>query len=382
MVHLRDMAGLYIHIPFCRKICSYCDFYKTTQSSYLPDFLRALDHELNERVSYLAGEKLETVYLGGGTPSLIPVGQLEKLFMAIERNHPLTSDCEITLEANPDDLRAGYLQDLHNHTPINRLSIGIQSFHEGDLKLLNRRHTAQQAVECVDQARHAGFGNITVDLIYGLPDMNSQSWQENLDIVFSLGVQHLSAYHLTIEPNTALARMKSRGLVNLPGDDQSSEQFILLHKTALEHDFMHYEISNLAREGFMSQHNCNYWKQKKYLGLGPSAHSYDLVSRQWNISNIHQYIACIADGKPYAESERLDLKTKYNEYLMLSLRTVWGIKADVIRDEFGASYVTILEENLRTMLSPDWFIRQGSSIRLTPAGWMVSDYIVSRLMMA
>jgi oxygen-independent coproporphyrinogen-3 oxidase len=220
------MAGLYIHVPFCRKICSYCDFYKTTATSLVPDYLSALDSEMTERAAYLEGESLETIYFGGGTPSLIPVAGLQKIFERIYKNFRLAPDCEITIEANPDDLSSTYLQVLRRSTPVNRLSVGIQSFSDHDLNLLNRRHNAKQALQSIKDARNAGFRNITIDLIYGLPDMDLSAWRANLEIAFLLDVQHLSAYHLTIEPNTALSRMTSRGLIHLPEEGDSADQFL------------------------------------------------------------------------------------------------------------------------------------------------------------
>jgi oxygen-independent coproporphyrinogen-3 oxidase len=220
---------------------------------------------------------------------------------------------------------------------------------------------------------------MTIDLIYGLPDMDIAAWKANLETAFLLDVQHLSAYHLTIEPHTALARMTAKGLIHLPGEGESAGQFMLLNKLAGEHGFVHYEISNLAKAGYMSQHNSNYWKQKKYLGLGPSAHSFNLVSRQWNVSNIKTYIEAISNGKSCSESEVLDATARFNEYLMLSLRTERGISMDHILGEFGQQVADDLEKNFRSMQSSDWISRQGDRIKLTPEGWMVSDYIVGRL---
>jgi oxygen-independent coproporphyrinogen III oxidase len=374
------MSGLYIHIPFCRKICSYCDFYKTTATSLMPDYLFALETELEERASYLEGESLETIYFGGGTPSLIPMGGLQKIFEKITEKFSLAPGCEITIEANPDDLSSSYLHELHHSSPVNRLSVGIQSFHDHDLKLLNRRHNAKQALQSIEDAGKAGFTNITIDLIYGLPDLDLPAWRSNLEIAFSLDIQHLSAYHLTIEPNTAMARMTSRGLIHLPEEGESAEQFLLLNKLARENGFEHYEISNLAKKGYRSQHNSNYWKQKKYLGLGPSAHSFNLVSRQWNVSNLRKYIEALTSGTLYSESEILDEETRFNEYLMLSLRTNRGISLSHIIQQFGQGVADSLETKIRTFGSGDWIRKEDDCIRLTEAGWMVSDYIVSRLM--
>jgi len=278
---------------------------------------------------------------------LIPLGGLQRIFGKISENFSLSPGCEITIEANPDDLSRHYLQELHHSSPVNRISVGIQSFRDHDLKLLNRRHDSKQALQCIEDAKNAGFANITIDLIYGLPDMDLPAWKSNLEMAFSLGIQHLSAYHLTIEPNTALARMTSRGLIHLPEEGSSSEQFVLLNKMARLNGFEHYEISNLAKEGYMSQHNSNYWRQKKYLGLGPSAHSFNLHSRQWNVSSIRKYIDSIAEGSSCFESEILDEKTKFNEYLMLSLRTNHGISLNHIVQEFGQEVADLLKKKVR-----------------------------------
>jgi len=335
---------------------------------------------MTERASYLEGDTLQTIYFGGGTPSLLSVSELQKIFERISKYFALASDCEITIESNPDDLSSTYLQELRKSTPVNRLSVGVQSFQDDDLKLLNRRHSAKQAVQSIAEARNAGFDNITIDLIYGLPDMDLTTWRSNLEIAFSLDVKHLSAYHLTIEPNTALARLTSRGLIHLPEEGDSSDQFLLLNSLAPQHGFVHYEISNLAKSGYMSQHNSNYWKQKKYLGLGPSAHSFNLVSRQWNVSDIRKYIGALSTGTTYSESEMLDEKTRFNEYLMLSLRTDRGVHMDHIVLEFGQEFADSLEKNIRLMQSPEWIRQQNDCIQLTTTGWMVSDFIVSRLM--
>jgi oxygen-independent coproporphyrinogen III oxidase len=346
----------------------------------MPDYLSALHTEMKDRAPYLGGESLETIYFGGGTPSLIPVDELQLIIEGIYANFRVAPGCEITLEANPDDLTPAYLKALYGSTPVNRLSVGIQSFSDHDLKLLNRRHNARQALQSIDDARTAGFRNLTIDLIYGLPDMDLPAWKLNLEMAFQLNVQHLSAYHLTIEPNTAMARMTSGGLIQLPEEGTSSDQFLLLHKMAAEHGFVHYEISNLATDGFLSQHNSNYWRQKKYLGLGPSAHSFNLVSRQWNVNHLRKYIDAVLQGTEYSGSEILDEKTRFNEYLMLSLRTDRGISMRYIKREFGQPVADSLAKNIRSIGSAEWITQHDDCIRLTTAGWMVSDYIVSRLM--
>jgi len=375
------MAGIYIHIPFCKKICSYCDFFKKTTLSLLPDYLTAIEREMADRSAYLGGETVETIYIGGGTPSVLSTDQLERIFSIILRYYKIGSGYEITLEANPDDLTRDYLSALSGSTPINRLSIGIQSFHDDDLKMLNRRHNALQAERCIDLARDAGFRNISIDLIYGLPGLSTSAWKENLDIAFTLDVPHISAYHLTLGPGTALTRMHDRGLIRIPEEEESARQFFMLNRIAGERGFVHYEISNLAREGFLSRHNSNYWLGKKYLGLGPSAHSFDLVSRQWNVSNLPKYFEALLQGGSYYSSEDLDIKSRYNEYLMLSLRTCQGVSIPVTSREFGEKYTRLFEHRITPLLQTEWMIRNDDTIILTPAGWLVSDYIVSRLLL-
>jgi len=374
------MAGLYIHIPFCRKVCTYCDFYKTTAISGIPPFLEALEKEMALRSGYLHGASLSTVYLGGGTPSLLDREALVRLFARISQHFTLETGCEITLEANPDDLSPSWLSDLHRYTPVNRLSIGIQSFSDSDLALLGRRHTAAQAVHAIEDAQRAGFTNLTADLIYGLPDMEPAHWEAGLRQVFSMGIRHLSAYHLTIEPGTALARMHGKGLLRLPPEDKSRTMFRLLHNMAQEQGFLHYEISNLALEGFHSRHNSNYWNQQPYLGLGPSAHSFDLESRRWNVARVSSYVEALQEGKPFFEAEQLGLQERYNELVMLSLRTAVGIDLEVLESRFGASRARETVRRMEQVCRPEWWVREGPQLRLTAEGWMVSDYIAGELM--
>ena len=298
----------------------------------IPEYLAALEKEIEFRTSYLQKEPIGTIYLGGGTPSLLNISQINHILDKIKTYYPVTGDCEITLEANPDDLTPAYIHELKSGTPVNRLSIGIQSFNDRDLKLLNRRHTAAQAMDCILNAQAGGFNNISIDLIYGIPGMETHEWQKNLEVLPD--VEHISAYHLTIEPGTALARKASRGLLSLAGEEESTAQFALLEKLE-KRGFRHYEISNLAREGFMSRHNSNYWLKQKYLGLGPSAHSFDLVTRQWNVSDLKSYVESLLSDGAYFGQETLTLKDHYNEYIMLSLRTMWGINTVKLKNDFG-----------------------------------------------
>jgi len=374
------MAGLYIHVPFCKKICSYCDFCKTALISLIPEYLKAIEKELDSRKSYVRHERLETLYLGGGTPSLLTPEQISRIMSVIKDIYPVSPSCEITFEANPEDLTPAYLEKLHAQTPVNRLSVGIQSFNDSDLVFLNRRHNAQQALHCIRHAREAGYENIGIDLIYGLPGMDTRRWQRNLDLAFALEIKHLSAYHLSIEPGTAFSRMAKKGLLKVVAEEESANQFSVLHKAAIDNGFIHYEISNLAKEGYFSIHNTNYWKQKRYLGVGPSAHSYDLYSRRWNIPHVKHYLAAISAGREYAESEALGNTTRYNEFVMLSLRTMWGIDLNRVRLEFGEPYYLDFLQHARQSIASGHMVKEGEICRLTEKGWLISDYIVSGLM--
>lgn len=375
------MAGIYIHVPFCKRICSYCDFYKSAVLTLIPGYLTAIQKELDIRREYLQNECIESIYLGGGTPSLLNTYQVNQVIDKIIRLHNIDPVCEITLEANPDDLSEQYLRALRETTPVNRISIGIQSFSDSDLQLLNRRHTATQALDSIKQARNAGFSNISIDLIYGLPGMDTQGWQKNLDLAFSLDIQHLSAYHLSIEPGTALSRSVAKGLLQVMEEEESARQFVVLNETGEKNGFIHYEISNLAREGYFSRHNSGYWQQKKYLGIGPAAHSYNILSRRWNIPDVRKYIQAINTGSEFSESENLNAIKRYNEYLMVSLRTICGVDMDVIHHEFGETAYLDFIRATESGISSGHMIQQGRICRLTRQGWLISDYIISGLMM-
>ena len=302
------------------------------------------------------------------------------LLEKIRQLYQVSGDCEITLEANPDDLTFNYLKDLIAQTPVNRLSIGIQSFDDNELLLLNRRHTAAQALLCIKDARLAGFTNISIDLIYGLPGMKFGEWQKTLSTAFSLEIEHLSAYHLSIENGTAFSRMASRGLLKIADEEESANQFTELNKTAGENGFIHYEISNLARDGYFSRHNANYWLQKKYLGAGPSAHSYDLDSRQWNISQVRKYIEALNKGEVFFEREELDLTARFNEYLMVSLRTISGVNLEKINRDFGNKWGHHFTRTIQGYINSGHIVREDEVFRMTTKGWLISDYIIVRLM--
>src|ERR1700712_1599535 len=318
------MAGIYLHIPFCKQACHYCDFHFSTSLAYKDDLLRALVEEIRLRKDFLGGETVETIYFGGGTPSLLSGEELSLLINIITDIHTVSSDAEITIEANPDDLDQQKLKSLRQ-TPVNRFSIGIQSFFDDDLAWMNRVHRAREAEASVKRAQDAGFENITVDLIYGYPLLTEQKWKHNLDKAFELQVPHVSAYSMTVEPRTALASFIKKKKQAPMNDEQSSEQFIELMNAMEAHGFEHYEISNFCKPGHYSRHNTNYWRGIKYLGIGPSAHSYDGEKRQWNIANNAKYMQAIEKKTIPAEIEVLTEENRLNEYIMTSLRTQWGL---------------------------------------------------------
>ncbi len=374
------MAGIYIHVPFCKRICSYCDFYKSAVLYLIPEYLSAIQKELDLRREYLQNERVESIYLGGGTPSQLNPGQINQVIDKIMQLHRISPGCEITLEANPDDLSGQYLETMMRDTLVNRISIGIQSFNDSELRLLNRRHSSVQALDSIKQARNAGFRNISIDLIYGIPGMDTQGWQKNLDLAFSSNIQHLSAYHLSIEPGTALSRSVAKGLLRLTGEEESARQFIVLNETGEKNGFIHYEISNLAKAGYFSRHNSGYWQQMKYLGIGPAAHSYNILSRQWNIPHVRKYIAAITSGSEFYESEDLDAVKRYNEYLMVSLRTKQGVDLEVIYREFGETVYNDFMKAAESVKKSGYMNQQGQVCKLTREGWLISDYIISGLM--
>jgi oxygen-independent coproporphyrinogen-3 oxidase len=372
------MSGIYIHIPFCKVKCNYCDFYKSTDLSYKNAVIHAIEAELALRKAYLTDKRIETIYLGGGTPSLLNKEELVALLGQIKSSFSVSSEAEITVEANPDDLTPAYLNQL-SEVGFNRLSIGIQSFSDNDLKLMGRRHNAQQAVDAVKNAQGAGFGNISVDLIYGIPGMTFEQWQTNLEKVFGLNIQHLSAYHLTYHEGTPFWMKRKRGVLKEVEEEESLRQFEALIAASNEHGFIHYEISNFAVEGYYSKHNSSYWKQVEYLGLGPSAHSFNKTTRYWNPSNIGTYLKAIEQGKTAGEFETLTTIDKFNEYLITGLRTIWGIDKAFILKEFGEQILHALELNVDKLLPSGVIEVKDNRVFITKKGIFISDKIVETL---
>jgi len=344
------------------------------------DVQEALVMEINLRSNYLksAEEKpiLKTIYFGGGTPSLFNNTQLNNIFSEINKHYLVDEGAEITLEANPDDLTPEKLSEL-KQTPINRLSIGVQSFFEDDLKIMNRAHTAEMAKKSVLAAAEAGFNNITIDLIYGMPGMSEEKWKQNLDIAFSLPVQHLSCYSLTVEKKTALEKMIRDGQVPPVDDDNSANHFKILMQAAVSNGFDHYEISNFAKPGYNSRHNSSYWKDEYYIGIGPSAHSYNGISRQWNIASNSAYIAAIKKGVVPAETEILSTENHYNEYLMTGLRTKWGVDLNFIRIHFGETFAVNFLTQMQQYIQSGDLVFLEEIYTLSEKGKLIADRITA-----
>ena len=369
------MAGIYLHIPFCKQKCAYCDFYSVANKSYLEVFVNAICAEIKQQSEYLGDEKIQTIYFGGGTPSMLSSDHIEKILKEIYRYFPVEQNNEITLEANPDDLNEKYLKSIFT-IGVNRLSIGIQSFNDSDLQLMRRKHTVNQAISSVIEAQKIGFKNISIDLIYGLPDLNLKKWEKNIDQAIKLNIQHISAYHLTIEPNTFFQKLQKNQKLNLPNEKESLEQFKLLVEKTKENGFLHYEISNFAKDGSISLHNTNYWMDVKYLGLGPSAHSYNLTSRQWNISNLRAYLDSITKGKIPLEKEILEEKEKYNDYVITSLRTMWGLDTKKLEKDFDKKYLRYFLSKTENLVKENLLRKSGNNFILTEKGIFISDNII------
>lgn len=367
------MAGIYIHFPFCKQACHYCDFHFTTSLQYKDELLQSLVKEIRLQKNYLSGELIETIYFGGGTPSLLNVEELNLLIGTITGLHTVSSAVEITVEANPDDLNKAKLQALLK-TGINRFSIGVQSFFDEDLVWMNRVHRGDEAEAAVKRTQDAGFENITLDLIYGYPLLSDQKWKYNLDKLIELGVPHLSSYAMTAEPQTALASFIKNKKQPAMDDQQSAEQFILLMDAMEMHGFEHYEISNFCKPGNYSKHNSNYWKGVKYLGIGPSAHSYNGKTRQWNAANNAKYIQGLQTGIIPAETELLTENNRLNEYIMTSLRTMWGLDLNKLNSISTAASDQLNRSALK-FYENGWIDQKDSTIYLTQTGKLFADSI-------
>ena len=376
------MAGIYAHVPFCVKRCVYCDFYSNTNMEYKEAYISALLREMEMKSGYLRGENIQTIYFGGGTPSQLQQHDFERIFDGIYRVFPVSDNPEITIEANPDDLSDSYVSSLKT-LPLNRLSVGIQSFDDDELRLLNRRHTSREAIDAVARSKDAGFSNISIDLMYAIPGQTPESWAKNIDKAIELDVSHISAYCLTYEEGAAIYKMMERKEVE-PVDDDMCEQFfrILTGKLA-DAGYVHYETSNFAKrlasypEGRISLHNSSYWNSTHYLGLGPSAHSYDGDSRSWNISSISGYIKAVNDGLPELyDTEVLDEIAKYNDFIITRLRTMWGVSLSELKREFGEERERYFLEKSAPYVSLNKLKKQGGNVKVSPECIFTSDAII------
>lgn len=373
------MAGIYLHIPFCKQRCIYCDFFSTLKHERIPEYVHALCQEIERRKDYLSNEPVETVYLGGGTPSLLKEDDFQKLFDTIFRTFSLAECPEITMEANPDDLTPEYIALLRRF-PFNRISMGIQTFNDAILKRLNRRHTAQQATEAFANCREAGFNNISIDLMYGLPGETAETWSLDLQKAIDMKPEHLSAYHLIYEEGTPLWKMREQHRVEEADEDTSLTFFQMLIHRLKEQGYQHYEISNFCLPGFHSRHNSSYWTGKKYLGCGAAAHSYNGTSRQWNLASLNGYIKGITEGKEVAETEELDLYTRYNDFVITTLRTCWGMPLSRLKQDFGNRLYDYCLRMATPYLKQNKLTCKDEVLKLSDEGIFVSDGIMSDLL--
>ncbi|WP_083257132.1 radical SAM family heme chaperone HemW [Arcticibacter eurypsychrophilus] len=373
------MAGIYFHIPFCKQACHYCDFHFSTSKKYKDEIINSMLKELELQKEYLGRQTIETIYFGGGTPSILTAQEIQAFIDRVIHLHPVASGAEISMETNPDDLTPQQVKELKT-TDINRFSIGIQSFFEEDLKWMNRAHNAKEADSAVKRVQDAGFENITLDLIYGYPLLTDQKWKANLDKTHELNVPHISAYSMTVESKTALAHFIKKGKQPEMNDNQSAEQFLFLIEQLKEWGYEHYETSNFAKPNQYSRHNTNYWRGVSYLGIGPSAHSFNGEARKWNIANNAKYLESLLLDKIPAEMEILTQNNRVNEYIMTSLRTMWGMDLSKIDRDFGSGYSTEIEKSAEEFLDKGWIIKKDpNTLVLTDAGMLFSDHIASEL---
>jgi len=383
------MSGIYIHIPFCKQACHYCDFHFSTSLKKKNEMVLALAKEITLRKSEFQDDSefsgVETIYFGGGTPSILQIADIRLLIDEVYRNYKVVDNPEITLEANPDDLTpilsfrgTRNLFKEFKAIGVNRLSIGIQSFFEDDLKLMNRAHNSEEAKSCLEIATQY-FDNISIDLIYGMPNMSNEKWLQNIETALSYNIPHISSYALTVEPKTALHTFIQKGIIPQLDDEVAQEHFHLLVDKLEENGFIHYELSNFGKENYFSKNNSSYWLGKKYIGIGPSAHSYDGEKRGWNVSNNALYLKSIQENKLPLETETLTKTDRYNEYVMTGLRTIWGISLDRIATEFGKTYLDYLNQQAAKYIEDHLLFVDDNVLRTTKSGKFLSDGIASDL---
>ena len=373
------MAGIYIHIPFCKQACHYYDFHFSTSMKNKEAMVAALAKEMLLRKSESEDEIIETIYLGGGTPSVLSSEEINFLIETVYKNYKVAERPEITIEANPDDLSELRITELSN-SKINRLSIGIQSFFEDDLQMMNRAHNSAEAKLSLAFATEH-FDNISIDLIYGIPGMTNEKWRQNIETALSFGIPHISSYALTVEPKTALRKLIQAGKIAEPKDEVAQQHFEILVDTLENQGFIHYELSNFGKENYFSKNNSAYWLGKKYIGIGPSAHSYNGISRSWNISNNSLYLKSLAENILPNEIEILSVNDRYNEYIMTGLRTIWGVSLDRIQSEFGEKYLNYLLKQSTKFTNDGLLSIENNILKTTKKGKFLTDGIASDLFM-
>lgn len=371
------MSGIYIHIPFCKQACHYCDFHFSTSMKKKEDMVLALAKEMELRKDEFQNEVVETIYFGGGTPSVLSIDDIRFLIHSVYQNYNVIENPEISLEANPDDLDEETILQYAN-SAINRLSIGIQSFFEDDLQLMNRAHNSEEAKKCLAFATQY-FDNISIDLIYGMPNMSNEKWLQNIEMAISFNIPHISSYVLTVEPKTALLKMIKSGAISSLDDDLAQEHFYILINKLQENGFVHYELSNFGKPNYFSKNNTAYWLGKKYIGIGPSAHSFNGESRSWNVSNNPLYLKAIAENKLPSESEILSKTDQYNEYIMTGLRTIWGVSLEKIETEFGSNYLDYLNQQAEKYISDNLLKLENNILKTTKKGKFLCEGIASDL---
>lgn len=372
------MSGIYIHIPICKSRCIYCNFYSTTAVKQKQELIDALLLELQQRQNYLPNRDIKTIYFGGGTPSTLSVDDIQQILGCIQHHFKVAANAEITLEANPDDLTPLYLSNIHA-IGINRLSIGIQSFDDEVLRFINRRHTAQQAIAVVAAAQQAGFGNISIDLIYGFPKQTLSDWDATLAKALNLNVQHISAYGLTYETGTVLHKKLERKEIEIIPDDQMNQMYDLLVDKLAANNFIQYEVSNFAKPDFQSRHNSAYWTETPYLGIGPAAHSFDGHSRQWNVSSLNKYMAGVQNNRNYYDREILSETDRYNEFIMLSLRTIQGIDLTYLQNKFGKSALDFCLKQAQNNLYYNNLAIENNRLKVTKKGFYILNLITEAM---
>lgn len=370
------MLGIYIHIPFCKKSCHYCNFHFSTSLKDKEDMIKAINKEIYQK-AILNSDKVSTIYFGGGTPSILDVEEINLIIENIYKNFNVRKNIEITIEANPDDLSKRKLNDL-SKTKINRISIGVQSFIDKELKIMNRVHDSKKAIKSIEMAKKY-FNNISVDLLYGVPDSSIKSWNYNIDTISSFNINHISAYALTVEPKTALESFINKSILSMPDEELVYSQYKLINEKLSSKNFINYEVCSFAQKDFFSKNNSAYWLRKKYIGIGPSAHSFDGESRSWNISNNKKYIDQIRDGNNYYKKENLTKVDQYNEYIMTGLRTIWGVSVKHIESNFDVRFKNYFLKKIKSHIAKKNVYKEDDLYLTTQSGRFLADGIASDL---